>query len=165
MGWHGCPVDYDDLYSFSPSTVAWAALSPSGPSPSPRDSAGFAATADGNVYVFGGRNGEGGGALRGVGRHVWTNGRATEPAIGLSSEIRPGRRPGRSAADTSISTAAGLGISWHEPAAGLQVSISSGWRGLGLQASRKEHVPAVFISFRNMLLLLRAMILPLSFVR
>ena len=49
------PVTLNDLYSFDPAAGAWAALSPSGPAPAPRYGAGFAATPDGTLYVFGGQ--------------------------------------------------------------------------------------------------------------
>ena len=53
-------VVYNDLYSFSPNTSVWSALSPSGPLPAPRFGMGFAATPSGMLYMFGGANGSGG---------------------------------------------------------------------------------------------------------
>jgi hypothetical protein len=47
----------NDVYRFSPAANTWTALSPSGPGPSPRSGMGFAATPDGMLYVFGGRDG------------------------------------------------------------------------------------------------------------
>ena len=52
-------VVLNDLYSFSPATVQWMELSPSGSIPSPRISMGFTSTADGMLYVFGGWNNDG----------------------------------------------------------------------------------------------------------
>ena len=49
----------NDLYSFSPATVQWMELSPSGSIPSPRISMGFTSTADGMLYVFGGWKNDG----------------------------------------------------------------------------------------------------------
>ena len=59
---------YNELYVFSPESGAWAALSPSGPAPSPRQSMGFAAAPGGTLYAFGGSNigGEGSGPRGGA---------------------------------------------------------------------------------------------------
>jgi hypothetical protein len=48
---------YNDVYHFSPAANTWTALSLSGSGPTPRYDAGFAATPDGILYVFGGWDG------------------------------------------------------------------------------------------------------------
>ena len=50
------PGIFNDVYRFSAAANTWTALSPSGSGPSPRYHMGFAATPDGMLYVFGGRN-------------------------------------------------------------------------------------------------------------
>ncbi len=65
---------FNDLYRFSAADNNWAALSPAGSGPSPRVGMGFAATPDGMLYVFGGRDGSGieseeWGQLRRMGQH------------------------------------------------------------------------------------------------
>jgi hypothetical protein len=47
------------MYRLSTAANTWTALSPSGSSPSPRHSMGFAATPDGMLYVIGGAGYEG----------------------------------------------------------------------------------------------------------
>ena len=53
----------NDLYSFSPATVSWTALAPSGVAPLARSAMGFAATPDGLIYLWGGYNFETGAVM------------------------------------------------------------------------------------------------------
>ena len=60
----------NDLWAFRPAAGSWTEVATTGSTPSARSGAGFAATPDGSLWVFGGQS-SGGGCIRFACVHLW----------------------------------------------------------------------------------------------